>query len=201
MILGTAAELGIRNYRTGYLNYDASKPVGENLEQHKRTIEKLEKINRKYNIHGGYQNHSGDRIGGPVWDLYWLLKESDPSYIGIQYDIRHAFVEGAFSWPIGFKLLSPWIKTTAVKDFLWNKVNGRWVLKNVPLGEGMVNFDAYFKEYVKNGIKGPVTIHYEYDLGGAEAGKAKPAMELGDITGFLKRDLNWLKKKQLEYGI
>jgi sugar phosphate isomerase/epimerase len=200
-ILGTAADLGIKYYRLGYLDYDASRSVPENLDQHKKTIENLEKINRKYNIHGGYQNHSGTRVGGPVWDLYWLLKDTDPDFIGVQYDIRHAIVEGGVSWPIGMKLLAPWIKTTAIKDFFWNKENGRWLLKNVPLGEGMVNFNAYFKDYIKLGISGPIAIHYEYDLGGAESGSTKPKMSLEEIIVFLKNDFNWLRKKLNEHGI
>jgi hypothetical protein len=69
-ILGTASELGITHYRMGYMTYDPAKTVKESLDVHKRTMEKLEKVNRKLNIHGEYQNHSGTRVGGPVWDVY-----------------------------------------------------------------------------------------------------------------------------------
>lgn len=200
-VLGTASELGIKNYRMGYLNYDTLKSIPENLDLHKKAIEKLGKINRKFSIHGGYQNHSGTNVGGPVWDLYWLLKDSDPDYIGVQYDIRHAVVEGGVAWPLGMKLLAPWIKTTAIKDFFWQKENGGWILVNVPLGEGMVDFDAYLKEYIRLGISGPVSVHYEYDLGGAESGKTNPKMGLDDILVYLKKDFNWLKKKLQEHGI
>jgi L-ribulose-5-phosphate 3-epimerase len=200
-VLATASDLGMTNYRLGYLEYDPSKSVPENLDLHKKAIEKIEKINRKYKIHGGYQNHSGTRVGGPVWDLYWLLKDSDPASIGVQYDIRHAVVEGAVSWPLGMKLLAPWIKTTAIKDYYWKKENGKWILTNVPLGEGMVDFNAYLKDYIRLGISGPVSIHFEYDLGGAELGSLKPKMSLADISVFLKNDLAWLKRKYSDYKI
>jgi sugar phosphate isomerase/epimerase len=200
-VLATAAEQGLTNYRMGYMEYDAKKSIPENLDLHKRTMEKLEKINRKYNIHGEYQNHSGTRIGGPVWDLYWLLKDTDPASIGVQYDIRHAVVEGGVSWPLGMRLLAPWIKTTAIKDYYWRKENGRWILFNVPLGEGMVNFNAYLKEYVNLGISGPVSIHYEYDLGGAELGRSETKMSLAEIKVFLKNDLVWFRNKCKEFNI
>jgi len=200
-ILGTASGLGVRHYRMGYLNYDPAKPIQENLDGHKRTIEKLEKVNRKFGIHGEYQNHSGTRVGAAVWDTYWILKDSDPAYIGSQYDIRHAVCEGGKSWPLGMKLLAPWIKTTAIKDFLWKKENGKWQILDVPLGEGMVDYDAYLKEYSTLGIKGPVSIHYEYDLGGAELGKTNPKMGLDEISVYLKKDLNWLKNKFKQHGI
>lgn len=200
-IIGTAADLGVKHYRMGYLAYDPNKSIADNLSIHKKTFENLEKINRKFGIQGGYQNHQGARVGGPVWDLYSLIKDCDPEYMSIQYDIRHAVVEGAGSWPLGMKLLSPWIKTTAIKDFYWKVTNGKWKITNVPLGEGMLDFDAYMEEYVSLGISGPVTIHYEYDLGEAQRGSRNPSMSLEKISEFMKNDLNWLKKLFNEHGI
>jgi len=193
-IIKTMADLGIKYYRMGYMNYEDDKPVIQNLEEFKRNFEKLEKLNRKYGVHGDYQNHSGLRLGGPVWDLYDSLKDRDPEFIGVQYDVCHATTEGGLSWPLGMKLLAPWIKTTAIKDFIWNKnENGRWKVKIVPLGEGMVNFDTYFKLYKSLNIKAPVTIHYEYDLGGAEHGKTNPTMNHDEIYSCLDKDITFLK--------
>jgi len=200
-VLGTASELGIRYYRMGYLSYDPAKSITANLETHKKTIDKLEKINRKLGIQGCYQNHAGARVGGPVWDIHWLVNGCDPEYIGVQYDILHAVVEGAESWPLGMKLLSQWIKTVAIKDFYWKYQDGKWKRKYTPLGEGMVDFDAYLGEYIKLGISGPVTIHYEYDLGGAQAGSRNPTMGLDEISDYMTKDLHWLKNKFKEHGI
>jgi len=199
-VLGTASELGIRYYRLASLRYDPGKSIQENLDLHKKTIKKIEKINRKFGIHGCYQNHAGTRVGSPLWDLYRLVKDCDPTYFGVQYDIRHAVCEGGTSWPLAMKLLSPWIKTTDIKDFFWENKDGHWKTTNVPLGNGMVDFDKYLGEYVALGISGPVSIHYEYDLGGAESGKRNPAMNLDEILDYLKSDLNWLKRKFKEHG-
>jgi L-ribulose-5-phosphate 3-epimerase len=201
-VLKTMADLGIRYYRTGYLDYNPSKSIPENLEEHKFTFEKLEKLNREYGVHGGYQNHSGRRVGGPAWDLYMLLKDRDPEFIGVQYDIRHATVEGGVSWPLGLKLLAPWIKTTDIKDFIWEKnEEQKWQIKNIPLGEGMVDFDTYFELCKSLNIVGPVSIHYEYDFGGAEHGDQNPEMPLEEMTRFMKKDLNFLKEKFQRFGL
>jgi len=200
-VLGTAAEQGVKFYRMGYLSYDPGKSIMNNLSIHKRTFDKFEKINRKFGIQGCYQNHSGTKVGGPVWDLYWLVNGCDPEFISVQYDIRHAVAEGGVSWPLGMKLLAPWIKTSAIKDFYWKNENGKWKITNVPLGQGMVDFDIYLKQYLALGISGPITIHYEYDLGGAQSGSKHPTMSLQEIMGFMKNDLNWLKKKFGEQGI
>ncbi|MBX2921457.1 MAG: sugar phosphate isomerase/epimerase [Chitinophagaceae bacterium] len=198
-ILGTASALGIRHYRMGYLAYDPEKTVPENLDLHKRTMENLEKVNRKYDICGEYQNHSGTGVGAPVWDVYWILKDRDPAYLGAQYDIRHATCEGGSAWPIGMKLLAPWIKTTDIKDFIREKQNEKWQVKDVQLGEGQVDFDAYCKEYSRLGISGPVSIHYEYDLGGAEHGHTRPTMSLDKISSYLRNDLKWFRAKVEQY--
>jgi L-ribulose-5-phosphate 3-epimerase len=200
-ILGTASQLGIKYYRMGYFDYDPARSVEQNLDAHKKTMEKLERINRKFGIHGGYQNHSGTRVGAPVWDLYWLLQDRDPAYIGVQYDICHAVTEGGVSWPLGLRLLAPWVKTMAVKDFRWSQEKGKWQIKYVPLGEGMVDYDAFLKTYKALGLAGPVTVHGEYDLGGAEHGNAHPAMPLSQISGHLQKDLTWLRQQFRQHGI
>jgi len=201
-ILKTMADLGIKYYRMGYFDYDENKSMPQNLDEIKRSFEKLEKLNREYGVLGNYQNHSGIRVGGPVWDLYHLLKDCDPKYIGVQYDIRHAIVEGGESWPLGMKLLAPWIQTTDIKDFIWEKdKNGKWQIVNVPLGQGMVDFKKYFELYKSMKIEAPVSIHYEYDLGGAEHGNKETTMSLEKIEPFIKTDFDFLKNQFSQYGL
>jgi sugar phosphate isomerase/epimerase len=200
--LKTMADLGIQYYRMGYVNFDDKKSIPENLDNIKVTFEKLEKINKEYGVTANYQNHSGRRVGGPVWDLYHLLKDCNPDYIGVQYDIRHATVEGGMSWPLGMKLLAPWIRTTDIKDFIWVKnESGEWNVKNVPLGEGMVDFKRYFEMYKEMNIEAPVSIHYEYDLGGAEHGDRNPSMGLDEINLWLKKDITFLKNQFEKYRL
>ena len=75
--------------------------------------------------------------------------------MGCQYDVRHATLEGGYSWPLGMKLLSDYIKITAIKDFVWAQVDGKWKAKNVALGKGMVDFTTYFELVEKFQITGP----------------------------------------------
>lgn len=194
-VLKAMANQGIKYYRMGWINYDHSLSMAENQENFKRIFEQLEQVNREFGIHGGYQNHSGQALGAPVWDLHPVLKDRDPEYVGVQYDIRHAVSEGAASWPLGMKLLAPWIRTIDIKDFHWDKNRqGKWQIKSVPLGEGMVDFDAFFRHYALLNLEGPISIHYEYDLGGAEHGSMNPQMSTGEISGWLKKDLEFLTK-------
>lgn len=194
-IIGTAADMGIKYYRMGSLGYNDKLSVFENLNNCKREIEKLERINRKYNIKGGYQNHSGPwgMVGGAVWDLFYVLKDFDQEFIGVQYDIAHATVEGGFSWALALKIIEPWINSLAIKDFLWEEGEKRWEPKWSPLGEGMVDFKKYANEASTLLATKPITIHCEYNLGGAELGKMNPSMPAQEIYKYLKKDLQYLR--------
>jgi len=196
-ILGTASDLGIKYYRMGKYWYDPHLTVFENLDNCKRKLEKLELINRSYNIKGGYQNHSGPwgMVGGAVWDLHYMLKEIDPGYLGVQYDIMHATAEGGFSWLQTLEVIFPWINSLAFKDFLWewNQKKARWETKIVPLGKGMVDFEKYIRKIEPILYSVPVTIHCEYDLGGAESGDSNPSMSKEELCKLLKNDLEYFK--------
>ncbi len=202
--LQVAADSGIRYYRMGWLAYDFAKSIQQNLDGYRKIFEKLARVNEKLGIHGGYQNHSGLHVGAPVWDLYELVKEVDPKYLGVQYDIRHAQTEGGYSWMLGMKRVEPWIRTICIKDFVWGKdAKGAWHHQNVMLGEGMVSFDEFLKEYASLKVEAPISIHYEYDLGGAETGKKTTTMDPEKIFGMMKKDLDWfrgsLAKNNIEF--
>ena len=149
-------------------------------------------------VSGEYQNHSGDYgsgiyFGAPIWDLAEALKSIGSTWLGSQYDIYHATIEGASTWPVGMKLISSWIRSIDIKDFAWMKKDGKWISETVPLGEGMVNFKKYFGLIKQYGINVPVSLHYEYPMGGAENGAVKLTMKREDVISLMAKDLATLK--------
>src|SRR5882762_4597558 len=161
-ILRTASSLGIEYYRMGPRFYDANKSIPQNLADFRIQYEKLAKMNQKYKIRGECQNHTGDRFGAAVWDQWEVLRDIDPQWIGVQYDLLHATLEGVNSWTVGFNLLKQYIGTLDMKDFYWKKVDGKWDQELVPLGEGMVDFKTLIAMLKKNNMHGPFSIHGEY---------------------------------------
>ncbi len=193
-ILKTAAKLGIRHYRMGYFDYVEKLSIEENLMNIKDQLYKLSLLNEKYSIYGEYQNHSGVHFGAAIWDLYTVVNQLNTPWIGSQYDICHATVEGANTWSIGLKLLKPFIKSIPIKDFKWTNRQGKWLVEYVPLGEGMVDFKEYFTLMNQYKISVPVSIHYEYPLGGAEHGANTITMKKEDVMSAMRKDLITLKK-------
>ena len=87
------------------------------IQEYQDKIKGLGDLNKKHDIVGCYQNHAGAKVGASFWEIEALLEKADPDYFGTQYDIRHAVVEGGYSWKNGLKLLQGHIKTIVLKDF------------------------------------------------------------------------------------
>lgn len=193
-ILKAAGSLGIPFYRMGWLEYNKKISREDNLEVFKKTLSTLAELGEKYNIRGAYQNHAGESFGSSVLDLYMALKEVNSQWIGCQYDIRHATVEGANSWPIGFDFIKKNINTINLKDFTWAKNGEKIKEQNVPLGTGTVNFDKYFSLLKEIPFNGPVCLHFEYPLGGAEDGAKTITIAPEEVFKAMRRDLELARK-------
>ena len=164
-VLKTAAECGVRFYRMAYLNYDYELGVAQCLERHRATVEGLAELNERYGLHGAYQNHAGTRVGAALWDLWPLLRDLDARWVGCQYDIRHAVIEGSECWEVALHLLKGWVKCLAVKDGKWTEPEpGVFVATCEPMGTGMVDFERFFGIISEVNFDGPVSLHYEYPL-------------------------------------
>jgi len=200
-LLKTAAGLGVKYYRFGYLNYDYSRSIIDNLDNARKILDKLSALNQKCGIHGAYQNHHQQpHIGSPVWDLWYILKDLDPSWVSCQYDIWHGVIEGYTSWSTGLRLISPYIRTRCIKDFTWIDQNGKWIPEAVPLGEGQINFDAYFRLLKELDVKSDTTLHIEYPvLSEIETG-LPVRQKMQKAVSVLKRDTDKLKEMMAANG-
>ncbi len=201
-ILGLAGQFGIRHYRMGYYSYENADDISDRLNRLKPQVKGLAEMNQQYGVFGGYQNHVGESyVGAPIWDVWELIRNLDPTWIGCQFDIRHATVDGATAWPVNYRLVARYIQMLAIKDFRWKKTGNAWEAENCPLGEGAVDFKRFFKLLKENGFAGPISVHYEYPLGGAEHGATKLEMNRSEFLSALKRDLvtlrGWLKAEGL----
>ncbi len=194
-VLETAASQGVKSYRMGYLRYPETGTIPEALEHFNGQTKELAEFNKNLGIQGCHQNHNGTGVGSNVWELWQLLKGTEQEAMGAQYDIYHAVVEGGRSWPNGVRLLEKRIANIVIKDFRWEEIDGEWKVYKTPLGEGMVDFDRYFKILKGFGINVPVALHYEYDLFGAERGNRDIAESNRPIIyEAMHKDLELLRK-------
>lgn len=193
-VLETAAAANVKWYRTNWYKYKEGITMQDSLLFYQEEVRKLGELNKKLGIVGSYQNVDGVAVGSSFWEVEKILETVDHKYFGSQFDIRHAVAEGGNSWENGFRLLHDTIKVIVLKDFKWGMVNGKWQAINVPVGEGMVDFKSYFKLLKKFNLKPPVSLHIEYDLGGAEQGKKIITVDKKVVFDAIKKDLVTVQK-------
>ncbi len=193
-IIRTAAELGIRHYRSGGFKYGADQPLPAQLDGFRARLEKLAKLNAKYQSCAMYHTHSGaGLVGAPIWDLYVMMKDIDPKLVGMNYDIGHATIEGGLGgWIASYRVAGAHVRGIAVKDYVWNKdARGRWREQWCPIGEGMVHFPEFLSMVAASDFNGPLQVHYEYPLPKDQPG----------IYAAMKRDLTTLRGYMAKAGV
>ncbi len=194
-VLETASKLGYQCYRTGWLKYPLDRDIQESMELYRKQFKKLAQLNQQLGLAGGYQNHAGKNyVGAAIWDTHQILEGISPEHLGFQYDIRHATVEGGTSWETALRLVKDQINSLVIKDFKWEQVDGKWKPVHVPLGEGMVDFKRFFQLLKEYQINVPVSLHVEYDLGGAEKGKAEISIPQEEVLEKIEKDLRFLRE-------
>lgn len=182
-VLRTAARLGIGHYRMAHLRYRKDLPIPQQLRELKPAFQDLAALNRELGICGGYQNHSGsDYVGGAIWDIYELIKDLDPKWLGIHFDIGHATVEGGMIWPVHAQLMRPFFSAVYVKDFTWAEIDSKLRVKWCPLGQGAVQ-KSFFDSLKTSSFAGPISQHHEYPLGNNS-----------EMTTAFKKDLQTLQR-------
>jgi sugar phosphate isomerase/epimerase len=195
-ILKTMAGLGIRRYRWGGFKYNREQPLAQQLEDLKPRVAKLADLNSRHRVGAMYHTHSGiDLVGAPIWDLHELLAGLDPQAVGVNYDVGHATVEGGFGgWIDSFRITGAYLRGIAVKDFLWAKdTKGNWRPEWMPLGEGMVRSPEFFRMVAAAHFSGPLQLHFEYPLGGANEGKRTLTIPREQVFRAMRRDLRQLR--------
>jgi sugar phosphate isomerase/epimerase len=195
-VLKAMSELGIHRYRWAALKYDAVRPLARQIDDLKPGVAKLAALNSRYNAGAMYHTHSGiGLVGASIWDLHILLKDLDPAAVGVNYDIGHATIEGGFGgWINSFRITGEHLRGIAVKDFLWEKdKKGSWKANFKPMGMGMAHFPEFFRMVAKANFNGPLQLHFEYPLGGADNGKTQITIPKEEVFAAMKQDLTKLR--------
>ncbi len=186
-VLEAAARAGIRHVRVGGHRYPfAGNPIAF-LDSLTTKLRSLASLLEEYGLEAGYHNHSGMlNVGAPVWDLHYLLERVGSEHLGSNFDLGHAMVEGSYGdWQITTRLIAPRTKMVSVKDFRWAGNKPEWT----PLGDGIVPITDMLRLLRAARFRGPVSIHFEYDLGDETA-----ALE------HMRRDVQTLKSHLSEAG-
>ena len=182
--LETAASLGIRFFKIGYLMYDGFGTLDKALREGNARLRALAALAKDLGIWGGYHNHSGEYLGSTVAHMNRLLDNVDPEGAGVFFDVGHATMEGAlYGWMQGLDDVASRVRMLALKDLVLEKRPGLHVANVVPMGQGLVQWNVFFPCMKKIASQvGPVSIHAEYDASAA------------DVLALARRDREFFEK-------
>lgn len=218
-VLKTASKLGIHRYRWGGLKYTNAQSIPAQIETMRPKMRALADLNRRAQVCGMYHTHSGPgMVGACIWDLWLMFRDLDPQWMGINYDIGHATVEGGYGgWIATSKLVKDYIRGVAMKDFTWQRnakgsthadpydkslgVEGAFVPHWCAIDSGMVHFDGFFEIIKADNFSGPVQLHFEYPLGGAENGKKTLTLPREQVVESMSRDLKAVRAHMAKQGL
>lgn len=165
--LRKAGELKIPFWKIGYWRYQTSNGAVEldrKLAEVQNALSGFTALSRLYGVCAGMHNHSGNYVGAPVWDSWQVMQYLDEKYMGFYFDPAHATAEGgAWTWNASLEVALRRLKMVAVKDFYWEKKDGKWRMQWCPLGQGMVDWPAVMRRLASARFAGPLTLHVEYE--------------------------------------
>lgn len=98
-----------------------------------------------YGVKIAVENHAGDMQS---WELVTLIEQAGKDYVGVNIDSGNA--AWTFEDPLSnLEILAPYVVTTSLRDSaIWEYADGAKV-QWTAMGEGVVDFKAYFKRFAE----------------------------------------------------
>ncbi len=196
-MIQTASELGIYRYWWGTFHYAPGKPIMRQLDALKPRVAKLAALNARYGVAAMYHLYAGStEVGGPMWDLLYVLRDFDPAQVGLHYDTAHMMSAGDLgTWRTNLRVAGPYVLGVSIKDSLINKLpDGRWSVKYVPLGQGEVELPDLIEILREINFKGPIEMQPEFENGGAQDAADKLTWPRKRVRDNMAQDLRVYRK-------
>ena len=156
-ILAITGHTQVHLYRLGFWPYGAGD-IPRRMAQVRADLTALLALGRNYQMAAMFPNRAGGYVGEALWDVQAIIGDLDPQWIGYYFDPSQ--VTGDME--IALRLVMPRLKAVALQDYIWVKAGNTWKMQVCPLGEGMVDWSAFFRILAEAKFTGPVSIHQEY---------------------------------------
>ena len=182
-ILAITGHTQVHLYRLGFWPYatgpNATPDIPRRLAQVRTDLTALLALGRSYQMAAAFPNRAGGYVGEALWDAQAIIGDMDPQWIGYYFDPSQATAEGGVSgWEIALRLALPRLKAVALQDFTWAKAGK---MQMCPLGEGVVDWQAFFRILAEGRFTGPISVHQEYSV--------------QDELGAMNKDLEFVRKQ------
>ena len=163
-IFEACSEAGIPIIRTLAM-LDLKKGYSVAVEEAKRKIEAIIPLCEKYKVKLGVQHHFGPMISHSM-ELYQLIKDYDPKYVGAIWDSAQSILAGE-EVEQGLDIIWPYICLINLKNVFYKRTNGpeseaKWQRYFTTGKQGLASWTR-IADYLKNKkYKGAICLTHEY---------------------------------------
>jgi sugar phosphate isomerase/epimerase len=167
-VLAITGHTQVHLFRMGFWPYGfnrTSSPsdIPRRLAQVRADITTLVAYGQRTEMIAMFPNRAGAFVGEALWDAQSVIGEMDAQWVGYYFDPSQATAEGGVSgWEIALRLVLPRLRAVALQDFTWVKAGNAWKMQMCPMGEGVVDWQAFFGILAQARFTGPLSIHMEY---------------------------------------
>jgi L-ribulose-5-phosphate 3-epimerase len=175
-ILAITGHTQVHLYRLGFWPY-TTPDIPRRLAQVRNDLMALLALGRNYQMAAMFPNRAGGYVGEALWDAQTIIGDMDPQWIGYYFDPSQVTGDPE----IALRLALPRLKAVALQDYTWVKAGTAWKMQMCPLGEGMVDWQSFFRILAEAKFTGPISLHQEY--------AAK------DELGAMNKDLEFVRKQ------
>lgn len=163
-IFSACSEAGVPIIRT-LAELDLSKGYAKAVEEVKRKIESIIPLCEKYNVKLGIQHHFGPMISHSM-ELYQLIKDYDPRYVGAIWDSAQSILAGEEPEQ-GLDIIWPYLCLVNLKNVFYLRTNGpesnaKWMRYFTTGRQGLASWEKIADYLKKRQYKGAVILTHEY---------------------------------------
>lgn len=172
-----AAELGLPlvTFHAGFIPDDAGHPVRAKVRER---IDELAHLFARHRIGLGLE--TGQEASGT---LLGFLSELRGGNVGVNFDPANMLLYGSGDPIEALRRLSPYVRQVHLKDAVASGTKGEWG-REVPIGDGEVDWPAFFRILDDTGYAGPLPI--EREAGDSRIDDIRRGVEHLRASGFVK---------------
>jgi L-ribulose-5-phosphate 3-epimerase len=157
-ILVITGQTDVHLYRTGTWPWGFMPDLGRRTAEIRQDLVNLTAVGKQYEMVAMVPNRAGGFFGEAVWDANAAFAGLDPNLVGYYFDPSQTQ-----AWEAALLVARSRLKAVAVQDFYWEKSGKTWQRKFCPLGEGMIDWELFFRMLAQMRFRGPLSIQFGYE--------------------------------------
>lgn len=152
-------EAGVENIKLGYWHWSADLDYWQEIDRLRGILNQFQILSQQTGVRTCIHNHSGTTMGLNASAVMTLVKEFDPSCVGVFADTGHLSIVGE---PIDMALdiVKSHLAVISFKDLA--RRPGDRSGRVVHMGHGFVDWETTLQSLNRIGFNGPISFHSEY---------------------------------------